>query len=217
MIEFAAKGYTLKFQMAVFRLLADLLHNRAIISLVSGAVGAILAFISQPLRDWLYRAILTIDYEGNDDANKIEVGYLKDGKQIDEVYIRARIRNEGKRPAKNCQVFLTDLEEVHQSGTTPTSFYDPTPVAWAGWKFSLRDIPRSIPFYVDIMKVSKHTSGWLISVENLYGNQDKLQNYRGTYRFQLTATADNAKSVIYEIDVMYDGDWHNLRAIPHKK
>ena len=64
------------------------------------------------------------------------------------------------------------------------------------------------------MKVSKHTSGWIISVEYLFPSQQGLRNYSGAYRFELTATADNADPVTYEIDVTYEKDWHNLRAVP---
>ena len=44
-------------------------------------------------------------------------------------------------------------------------------------------------------------------------SRSRLKNYRGTYRFKLLATADNAERVAYRIDITYDGDWHNLRAI----
>jgi hypothetical protein len=52
------------------------------------------------------------------------------------------------------------------------------------------------------MKVSKNSPGWMISVEQLFPSQ--LREYSGTYRFQLTATADNALPVVFEIDVAYD-------------
>jgi hypothetical protein len=189
--------------------------STAVLAFGSAIVGAVLHGTYQHLRDWYGRPRLQIDYEGKDGANKVDVDYHSGEKHVAEVYIRARIQNLGKRPAKNCLVFLTALTEVHQSGTTPTSFYDATPVAWPGWKFSPKDIPRGIPFYVDIMKVSKHTSGWLISVEHLYASHEKLKNYSGTYRFQLTATADNAAPVTYEIDVTYNQNWNNLRAVAH--
>ncbi len=191
--------------------------STAVIAFGSAIVGAVLHGIYQHLRDWYGRPRLRIDYQGTVGANYVDLDYHRQGENIAEIYIRARIRNIGRRPAKNCLVFLTAIREVHPSDTTQASFYDPTAVAWAGSKFSPRDIPRGIPFYVNVVKVSKHTSGWLIAVENLYGNEEKLKYYRGTYRFQLTATADNAEPITYEIDVTYNGDWHNLRAVPHTR
>jgi hypothetical protein len=187
----------------------------AVLALVSAIIGAVLVGSYEHWRDWYYRPILQIDYAGPD-ANKVDGDRWKDGKQILEVYIRARIRNIGRLPAKNCLVYLTDLRAVQVSGTTPTSFHDPSPLGWAGWRFTPRDIPRDIPFYVDIMRVSKETPGWLISVQQLFDNQEKLKYYSGTYRFELTATADNAEPVKFSIDVTYAKDWNGLRAVPSK-
>ncbi len=190
-----------------------------IVAFGSAIVGAVLHGTYENWRDWRARPRLQIDYKGVEGANKVEVDYRKpDHQHIAEIYVRARVQNAGKRPAKNCLVYLTALTEVHPSGTTtPTSFHDPMPLTWAGYDFSPRGIPRGVPFYVDLMRVSKHQSGWLISVEKLLGSQGNLTAYRGTYRFQLTATADNADPFVYEIDVSYNGDWNNLRAVAHTK
>jgi hypothetical protein len=57
----------------------------------------------------------------------------------------------------------------------------------------------------------------MFSVENLLASQTSLTSYRGTYRFHLIATADNAEPATCAVDVNYDGDWHNLRAAPAPK
>ena len=40
-----------------------------------------------------------------------------------------------------------------------------------------------------------------------------VKNYSGTYRFQLTVTADNAEPATCEVDVTYAGNWNDLRAV----
>jgi hypothetical protein len=70
-----------------------------------------------------------------------EMSSWSDGTDVAEIYIRARVRNTGRRTAKGALVFLTSLEEVHTSGNTPTSLHDSMPLAWAGWTFMPRDIP----------------------------------------------------------------------------
>jgi hypothetical protein len=127
-----------------------------------------------------------------------------------------RVRNIGSETSKNARVFLTSLKEVHQSGvTTPTSLHDATPLPWAGWDFEPRDLPPSpeANHYVDLMRVSKHEPGWIICAQQVFADQAKLRRYRGTYRFHVTLTADNAEPATCAVDVNYLGDWHNLRAV----
>ena len=58
-------------------------------------------------------------------------------------------------------------------------------------------------FFVDLLRVSKHDPGWLLSVGQLFSSQGSLKTYSGTYRFQLTVTADNAEPATCEVDVTY--------------
>jgi hypothetical protein len=158
------------------------------------------------------RPSLQIDYEGTE-ANRVEVNLKTDTTEVSEIYIRARVRNIGQATAKGVLVFLTSLQEVQASGsTTPTPVHSSMALAWEGWRFQPRDIPQGVTFYVDLMKVSKHTAGWFFSVEKpLSASQTALKDYSGTYRFQLTVTADNAGPATCEVDITYKQDWHTLR------
>jgi hypothetical protein len=121
-----------------------------------------------------------------------------------------------RRPAKNAQVFLTSLTEVHAQGkTTKTSFHDSKVLSSSGWAFAPRDIPPApgVHFFVDVVKGSKASRGWIFCVEKLFNSQQNLKNYVGTYCFEHTATADNAEVVTRNIYVSYNGDWHNCRAV----
>jgi hypothetical protein len=162
--------------------------------------------------------ILDVDYEGTP-ANKTEAHYTRDGVKVDEIYIRVRVRNLGTGTAKGVRVFLTDLHEVHNGVTTPTSLvWDSLQLAWAGWKFDAQDVPEAVSFYADVMRVSKQNSGWLLSVQKVrLANDADLDHYSGTLRFQITVTADNAPPTTCEIHVTYNKDWHSLRAVQVEK
>jgi hypothetical protein len=190
-----------------------------IISAGAGFLGGILCGLLsgayQHLRDLYYGPQLRIDYE-NTEASKVNSCHKdRDGKDVEEIYIRARVKNIGRLyPAKSCRVFLTAITEVHPSGkTTPTVFHDPMPLAWPLNDFEPRDMPVDIPFYVNVMSVSKSEAGWMFAVKQMFASHAPLKGYKGTYRLQLTITADNAKPAKREIDVTYMGDWHGLRAV----
>jgi len=110
-------------------------------------------------------------------------------------------------------------DDLALDAATQTSFHDAKPLAWAGYDFTPRDIPPApnVHLYVDLTSFSKKQSGWIFSVQNLLASQTGLTNYRGTYRFHLIATADNAEPATYAVDVAYEGDWHNLRAVAVRK
>ena len=177
--------------------------------------GGLLNGAYQHLRDHLARPRLVIDFEGTE-ANMEEVEYKDGDRAVSEIYIRARVRNAGHEVAKGCRVFIASLTEVHPSGIMPTRLHDAKQLAWAGYDFSSLDVPPGVDFYVDIARVSKNNSGISLSVQRLFASQAGIKNYRGIYRFRLLATADNADPTGCAIDVSYDGDWHNLRALKTK-
>ena len=178
--------------------------NDAIIGAGAAIAGGLLTGAYKHARDWWERPILQLDYLGSD-GNRVDSG--------DEIYIRARVQNGGKRLAKNCVVYLAQLTERSISGQVPTVFHDAMPLAWPVWTFKPRDIPKGADFYVNILRISKAVPGWQICVEQTYASHEKLKTYKGTYRFTLLATADDAVPAACDIDVTYDQDWHSLRAV----
>jgi hypothetical protein len=147
-----------------------------------------------------------LDYLNETGSNITESSVSQAGKLFSAMSIRVRLRNIGSRPAKHCLVFLTATEEVHPSGVTSAPYHDAMPLSWPDRDFSPKVVPHGVDFYVDVAMVLKGESGWNIRVEKLFGNQEKLKNYRGTYRFKLLATADNAEPKKFAIDITYDGD-----------
>jgi hypothetical protein len=184
----------------------------AVIGATAAIAGGLLTGAFQVYWDYRTGPVLKIDFDSTSPATKVENEYLAGNETKQEVYVRARVRNVGQRPAMNCRVYLTKLSEVNGKHLGNTVFYDAMPVSWAGWDFDSRVLPKDADFYVDVMRVSKHDPGWMLSVKKLFASHEKLKKYRGTYRFHLLATADNAAAANHTVDVAYDGDWHNLRA-----
>jgi hypothetical protein len=183
----------------------------ALIGAGAAIAGGLVTGAYENLRDWLSRPILAIDCNSNSAATRVENEYMVGQEKKEEVYIRARVRNVGRRPAQNCRVYLTKLSEIKGTNLGDTVFKDARPVSWAGWDFLPRLVPKGVDFYLDIARVSKKTRGWVLPLERLFASEEKLTQYVGTYRFHLVATADNATPVQYSVDVEYNGDWHNIR------
>ena len=179
-----------------------------------GLVAGLLTGAYQHWREYRNRPILAIDFQ-DDDYHKVEApGDPAGGNNPPYVYIKIRVRNNGHWAAKGCRVFLSQLEEVHPSGKTTRAFFlGSRQLAWEGLKFVPLDIPSDLDFYADVVRVSKAASGWEMAVEQLFASERSLQSYKGTYRFHAVVTSENAWPARCVVDVSYDGDWHNLRAV----
>ena len=171
--------------------------------------GGLVSGAYQHIRDWCTRPKLQLSFEPNEDKSEASWGgtYPFDG-----ILLRASVRNRGIRSAANCKVFVTALDKIQASGTTVTGFKDSRQAPWAGWSFESRALYRGVTFYVDFIRVSKSVPGWEFPFERTMAQDAALKGFRGTYRLRLVAVADNAKPSFLNIDVKYEGDWHNVDA-----
>ena len=98
------------------------------------------AAMRHPRRSEVYRDLGSMSHTPNDT-------------EFVEIYIRARLRNLGSRVAKQCRPYLVKLEEVHPSGTTPTTYFDSLVLRWPRNDYEPRDIPRGIDQFFDVVGV----------------------------------------------------------------
>ena len=179
-------------------------------------VGGLVTGAFEYIQQWWTRPKLKLDYVSGP-ANRTESTYQANDQTITEIFIRARIRNTGKRIAKDCRVFLVSIVEVHQASIHETSYHDSMALAWPGYprEFGARAIPKGIDTYVDVVSVRKNEAGWRFQVKSLYASHQALKAFKGTYRLTLLATADNAEPIQLMIDITYNQDWNSLRASTH--
>ena len=127
-----------------------------VVALVSGLFSGLLG---QRVEEWWYRPRLVVEFLSNEGGFRTEGTWREGDKEITQIYIRARVRNEGSHIAKRCRPYLVKLEEIHPSGTTPTRLFDSLVLRWPGNEFDARDIPRGINQFFDVVGVLKNRSG----------------------------------------------------------
>jgi len=158
---------------------------------------------------------LALDFEARDGTNVVQINGKKDGQDFNDRYVRVRFRNLGRHVASGSIVYLTAIEEVHDSGrTTQTSFQEATQLSWPLNEYGPRNLPNSADFYVDLVKIYSRAPGWHFGVRQLHSNHDALKPYKGMYRFHLVATAENAESEALAVDVKYEQEVNTLRTYP---
>ena len=76
-----------------------------------------------------------------------------------------------------------------------------------------RDIPQGVNQFFDVVGELKNSPGWRFTFRERFSDHAELPNYRGTYRFTVLVTGDGVVPACRKIDVSYNGDWNNLRAV----
>jgi hypothetical protein len=182
-------------------------------AIIGGIVGGLLTIISQCLLEYVRRPVLSIDFK-NDCYHKVESEdeFGSPGRAT-LMYIRARVRNKnGRQVAKECRLFLANLEMVSPTGeTTPTALLGSRQLAWAGFNLVPLDLPSGLDLYADIVRFPKSSLPfWDFFPFELFNSELRLKDYKGTYRFHLVATSDNAEPATLVVDITYNGDWDNI-------
>lgn len=180
----------------------------AMAALIGSVVGALLTVFSQSVISWWTRPKLVLEFDQSID--RAQTSWTGES-PFDGFNLRVSVRNIGRRSALGTRVYIAGMHAVHASGLTH-SLRDSRQVSWAGWSFEPRSVQRGITFYADFVRISKVTSGWQFTFSERMALDEDLESYKGTYRFDLLAVADDAEPARLKVDVDYNGDWHNVRA-----
>lgn len=193
---------------------ADLTIVGAAIAGAAAIIGGLVSGFFQYVRERWNRPVLQLDFP-KEEADKIKAKQTPGADLILGIFVRARVRNNGRRDvAHGCRIYLTAIGEVQQGGATiPTEYSDSLPLQWAGGDREERDVPRGVEFYADIVSFPPINPKWMIGVK-LFASYSNLADFRGTYRFRIVATAKNADPTSFQIDVTYNGDWRGVRVVP---
>jgi hypothetical protein len=173
----------------------------------AGAIfGGAVTGLFELCRDWFCGPRLSLDCKGT------EPNRMRSNTQI---YIRVRVQNKGRRPAKEAMAFLTSLRPVVDKVAQQSLLHDSLRLHWAGGIFT-RDVPPcprgtpGVPLYVDLVQFYTGKSEWEFCVEQFFTSYSHLKIFSGTYRLGVTITADNAMPKKCEVDVTFSG---NVNAI----
>src|ERR1051325_2408949 len=169
-------------------------------AVVGGLLGWGAAVFSEPLRERLFAPRLVIDCPQN--ANR--------GETDQDLYIKVRVQNNRTKMAKDCRVFLVGVQEIRDGLPIGAALLsDSFQLPWSGYDFEPRDIPRGLYQFVDIVRFSKHSPGWIFATKpKFYASLGNRTQFRGTYRLAILAAADGTPPSLKQIDVFYDGGWH---------
>jgi hypothetical protein len=125
---------------------------------IGTAVGFVLGvasgLITERIKLWWTRPEMMIHFTPDDDCLRFSHAYVQDGIKVFEIeskFLRLRVSNGHRFPAKNCRALLTELRCYGNGDKSDLLLADTLPLRWAYLGFAPIDLPGGTHFYVDVI------------------------------------------------------------------
>jgi hypothetical protein len=175
-------------------------------ALVNTAIGAALGFaaavFAEPLRQWIYRPKLKLDFE-DDPAYKArtpeEAEIPASPRPLHSVhdaeFIRIRVINKKPVIAKSCRAYLVAVEKADENGRfQPTIYCDSIPLAWAcrdKLAYEPLDLPRGVSQFVDLISTRSISADFRPEIRPIPYRYFELFQQHATFRFTVQVSGEN--------------------------
>lgn len=187
--------------------------------LIGGIGGSAFTLLVEAFRNLRNRPKLVIKFASEPQyVTKTPIGRTGDSPTLNifGIWIRARLKNEGKSVARNCRAYLTDIVVEHTSGSRLVyNNEDAIPLKW-----SLRadeekiDLPPEITQFIDICHV-------LATEPNKLHSDARINPFRlgpfwqlpGKYKVTVVVTADEAEPASTAVCFYWPGQYDQIKAI----
>jgi hypothetical protein len=144
-------------------------------------------------------------------------------------YVRLRVVNVGRRVAKNCRGYLTQVEWTNDGGTfEPAPYYDSLPLIWSykgkDQGYPAVDLLEGVDNYLDILATysfpnrqppwdPKHDSErFELQTQYIPLRYSNLFSGTRTYRFTIQVSAEDVESQILRLVFKWNGKWNDFEA-----
>lgn len=153
--------------------------------------GFFTAVFAEPLRRWLFRPRLIMEFRDTNDfkADTPEIVSSTDGtvRTCRAYYIRGKVFNKSVNIAKQCRVYLTNIE--NKSSRTgefeQTTFCESIPLHWScmgpDGAFKPLDLPKNINQYFDILSTREGDTNIDLKLMTKPFRYEHLFSERGIY------------------------------------
>ena len=196
----------------------------ALIAAGSAFFGALVAIFSEPLRKWIFRPRLSIEFRGDRDdfVVRTPVRTMDNAGVIVEVHeahgVRGYVKNTGRATAYGCCAWLTNIEKKNSTSDTydQTKYREIIPLQWSNCpervdKFDA-EIARGMGQYFDLLRLHENRQDIYVMVESMPFRFEALLNEKGIFRFTVKVAGNGFHPVTIKIGFEWSGRWDNFKA-----
>ena len=196
--------------------------------LVGAAVGFASAIFAEPLRRWIFSPKLVLSFEDSTDyrARTPESATYRDPavsavpihSNHEAEYVRIKVVNDSRPLAKECRVYLVGIEKKQPNGAFAQTFYcDSIPLAWSCREdkaYEPIDLPNGVAQFIDVVSVRSISDEYRLEIKPLPQRYVGFLRDKGTFRFTVQVSGQNAKPVFIRIQFTWNGVWDKYDAKP---
>jgi hypothetical protein len=162
---------------------------------------------------------LRLECRNDNDCIRISEIDWNDGQgALHRKFLRILVYNDNPgTTAEGCKVTLRSLTEITPIGVLRTEYNTPGLLIWSGddaAKEEGRSIPHNVhPVIIDLFYTVNMPSGDQVYLKDHKNNL--FLKYNKSYKFEIVATAENAKPIVKEIKVRFGQAWQDFDVLAH--
>lgn len=178
-----------------------------IVSFLSGAATAVFA---EPLRRWIYRPVLKLEFTQAD--HFVAKTPERSGTSVyDAYYVRVKVTNRSRSVAKSCRAYLVNIERRGHSGLwEPTEYCESLQLAWSARgdaAYTAIDLPQEVPHFIDVLSTRAVSASFLPTLSLQLFRYERLFAMHGVYRFTILVSGDGVKPASLQVSFDWFGQW----------
>lgn len=205
-------------------------------TLIGALVGFALALIAEPIRQWLFRPRLGVEFGSSSEyqaETKVNhyiqnpqpgavIGDLVYIGSHEAVYLRLKINNRqpgwlrGSPVAKGCRAYLINIEKARENGEFQQTIYrDSIPLAWScaePSQYDPMDIPVGVNQFVDVVILHDNSETYEPAIHFKPDRYGSLFGEQGKFRLTVQVSGENVEPVFIKIDLIWSGQWNKYEA-----
>lgn len=187
-------------------------------SITSFIAGFVIATFADPLKNWLFRPVLTLSFEENEDCLAVTPESTDTGIEMKAIYVRFKVTNM-KGVAQGCRAYLVKIEQADKDGKFQDTIYcDSIPLAWSCQQTDARfdpiELSARVNQFFDVIAVRKGQIDMVPQIKVSPYRYAGLFVMQGIFRYTVQVTASNAEPVSAKIIVEWEQDWATMKVRP---
>jgi hypothetical protein len=178
-----------------------------VVGFVLGVVGTL---ATERIGLWLNRPKIRIEFTPDEHCLRFSHAHVDNGVRVFETeakYLRLRVSNERRFPAKNCRALLSDFRRYGSDQSSALLLADTLPLRWAYLGFQPIDLPGRTHFYVDLISALENHKDFKVELEAQPLVLQNATNAEGKYSFDVSVVGDNFDPVNLRVFLNWKRDW----------
>jgi hypothetical protein len=180
-------------------------------TMVGFVLGVSGTLVSERARLWLNRPKIQIEFTPDEHCFRFSHAHVGNGVRVFETeskFLRLRVSNERRFPAKNCRAFLTDFRRYGADPGSDLLLADTLPLRWAYLGFQPIDLPGRTHFYIDLISALQDQKHFTVELEAQPMLLQDATNAEGKCSFDVSVVGENFDPVNLRVFLNWKRNWN---------